>query len=213
MKSILPLSLLALFLLGATSLLWPFKTHNTVVSPGLDRNRPAGQITEGVSVSEVIPASFFNAGAQASADCIALRFGTYMRRNQGSIEVTFGQQATGHRWVIDTSRLNDNAYVNLCLQQPIQQGQPFWVTITGIDGARDRSPTVWLSANQSRAVQVNDKPMPGWGLALRLAKSREVSVHDLMRLNHGVFIAGFVISILIGLILLWQLFPRFRQTP
>ena len=213
MRSILPLSLVALFLLGAAGVLWPFQTHNVVVSPGLDKNRPAGQITSGFTVSETVPASFMGQDPAATADCIALRFATYMRRNEGTIEVTFGQEGLGHRWTLDASRLDDNAYVNLCLEQPIQPGKPFWIGVTGVDGAIGSAATVWLSATLDRSVLVNGTPQPGWGLALKLTQAKDVSLAELVRVDHGAFIAGFFASLLIGLLMLSHCLLRSSSPP
>lgn len=205
---------IALFLLAAGLLLLPFESHRVVHSPGLDRNRPAGQITTGFALVETVPASFM-AGLDpaAGADCIALRFATYMRRNQGRIEVSFGQQAHGHRWVLDASRLADNAYVNLCLDRPIDTTQPFWIGIQGLDGERDRSATVWLSAARGREVTINGAVRSDWGLALRLSQSRTVRLPDLVRLDHGVFLTGFLLSVAIGLLLLGECFARSGTLP
>ncbi len=213
MRSIIPLSLVALFLLGAAGVLWPFRTHNVLVSPGLDKNRPAGQITSGFTVSETVPASFMGSDPVATADCIALRFATYMRRNEGTIQVSFGQEGLGHRWTLDTSRLDDNAYVNLCLERPIQPGKPFWIEVSGVEGTSGSAATVWLSAAPDRSVLVNGTPQPGWGLALRLTQAKDVSLAELVRLDHGAFIAGFIASLLIGFLILSHCLLRSSSPP
>lgn len=198
-------AMVVLFLLAAAWLLMPFQSHRVVHSPGLDRNRPAGQVTADFALVEMVPASFM-AGLDPGleVDCIALRFATYMRRNRGRIDITFGQRDLGHRWRLDASRLADNSYVNLCLDQTIDLGEAFWIGIAGVDGEPDRSATVWLSASRDREVAVNGRTMPGWGLALRLTRSRQVELPHLLNLNHGVFIAGFLVSVAVGLIVLLQ---------
>jgi len=192
-----------LFLLAAGWLVMPFQSHRVVHSPGLDRNRPAGHITADFALVETVPASFMaGLDPEVEVDCIALRFATYMRRNQGRIDVTFGQGDLGHRWRLDASKLPDNTYVDLCLDQAIDSGKEFWIGVSGVDGERDRSATVWLSASRDREVAVNGRAMPGWGLALRLTQSRQVRLPQLLHLNHGVFVAGFLISIALGLLVL-----------
>lgn len=205
--------IVVLFLLSAATLLMPFQSHRVLHSPGLDRNRPAGQITADFALLETVPPSFMaGLDPEVEVDCIALRFGTYMRRNQGRIDVTFGQGDHGHRWRLDASKLDDNAYLDLCLDQPIDPEKKFWIAVSGLEGNRGRSATVWLSASRNREVAINGKAMPGWGLALRLTQSRQVRLPELLRLNHSVFIIGFLISVAIGLLVLLGP-PRSTSSP
>jgi hypothetical protein len=209
MKAALPI---LLFLVLAACVWLPFTSHDVVFNPGLDRNRPAGQITEGFSLSEAVPALMPDSSpADEQADCIALRFATYMRRNEGSVQVNWSQGDRGHRWVLDASRLEDNSYVDLCLDRPMDAAAPFILELSGLDGKPGSAATVWLTAQAETTTRVNGRDFPGVGLALRLSKQERVGPRDILGLNGGAFAAGFLCSVLIGILALLCFFHEDRR--
>lgn len=209
MKTMLPTLPIILFL-GLAACVWlPFTSHEVVFNPGLEKNRPAGQITEDFYLVESVPAltpGGLRTGEQV--DCIALRFATYMRRNEGSLQVTWSQGDRGHRWVLDASGLEDNSYVDLCLDRPMDASAPFVLEVSGVDGEPGSAATVWLMAHADAAIRVNGRDFPDVGLALRLSKEERVGPRDILGLDGGAFFVGFLCSILIGILALLCFFAK-----
>ena len=209
MKTMLPALPIILFLVLAACVWLPFTSHEVVFNPGLEKNRPAGQITEGFHLVESVPALMpggLRTGEQV--DCIALRFATYMRRNEGSLQVTWSQGDRGHRWVLDASALEDNSYVDLCLDRPMDASAPFVLEVSGVDGEPGSAATVWLTAHADAAIRVNGRDFPDVGLALRLSEEKRVGPHDILGLDGGAFFVGFLCSILIGILALLCFFAK-----
>ncbi len=203
MRPALSIFTLALFLAASACVWMPLTTHSVVFDPGLGKNRPAGQIVRGYSISEVVHPPQKSANiSDESVNCIALRFATYMRRNEGSLRVIWRQENRGHQWTVDTSRLEDNSFVDLCLDKPMDARKPFALEVLGLDGKPGSSATVWLTSSSGASVNVNGKELHGFGLALRLSKEERLTARDLFRLNGGAFAAGFLLSLLIGVLAL-----------
>lgn len=202
MKAALSIFPLAMFLAASASVWMPLTIHSVVFDPGLRNNRPAGQIIKGYSVSEVIHPPPKGAISGEPVNCIALRFATYMRRNEGLLRVIWRQENRGHQWTVNTTELDDNSFVDLCLDAPMDAGKPFALEVIGLNGKTGSSATVWLTSSSKANVNVNGKELHGFGLALRLSKEKRLTAGDLIRLDGGAFAAGFLLSFLIGILAL-----------
>ena len=203
MKTALSFLPVAAFLAASACVWMPLTTHSVVFDPGLDKSRPAGQIVRKFSVSEIVhPTQEGPDSSKEPVNCIALRFATYMRRNAGSLRVTWRQEDRGHQWTLDASKLKDNSFVDLCLDKPMDTGKPFALEVLGLDGKTGAAATVWLTSSNKANVNVNGRELRGYGLALRLSREERLTAPDFLRLNGGAFAAGFACSLLIGVLAL-----------
>lgn len=188
----------------AAALVWtPFETSETVYSTGLTRNKPAGQITNGFSLSQTIaPPKQNNAFITAPVDCFALRFATYMRENSGKIRVSWQQGGRSGQWMIDAGDLQDNSYVDFCLDSNFDTQREFKVDVQGIGGIPGKSATLWLTSASPGQAHIKGKGGVGLGMAFKLSSKQHLSLAEMIKLGHGAFALGWLCSLLTGILVL-----------
>lgn len=189
---------LVFFALLCMLALRPFTAHNVVLAAGTDRTQPLGEVIAGFVAEEHVPALGPLRGYAGGADCIALRFATYKRHNAGAIDVFWQQGQHAHRWRVDAAKLADNSYLDLCMQHRIDPALPFRLRVSGVDGVRGASATVWTSTARTHALLVGGERRDGRGLTFRLTHEKRMLPADILGIRHGMFALGALLLAMIG---------------
>jgi hypothetical protein len=213
MRAFAYLFLIALVTLEVIVVWRPYDTHTILYDAGLSDNKPAGQIVRHFHLTQTVPIHKLLAGrAVQSLDCFALRFATYRRKNTGAFSVRWQQQNRAHVWRVEAASLRDNTYVDFCPDGGINTQHPFQIDIQGLDGTSGHAATVWMTGGNPIPATINGTTSSKRGVSLRLTRKHHVRPLEILQLSKGAFAFGCFVSLVIGMLALTAMLPRYRDT-
>lgn len=199
-------------------LVWrPFDVRIATYKTAWRSNTPAGQIVDGFSVSQALPAGLVRISRPRKKsvhwhgphslrtlvmpNCFSVRFATYTRKNSGHLLVTWQQGSTKQSWRVAAAALVDNDYVDFCPRAGLDTDRDSRISIDGIDSAPGHAATVWLTKSKLAPAQTQSGHIGNRSLALQLAYLHHVGPKDIASLGRGAFLLSCVCSLGIGLLL------------
>ena len=208
-------ALLAIVLfVAAACLLWlPFDSYTTLYGTGPKGAVPAGEIRSDFrAVQQVRPgAAGTSRDTGTLKHCFAIRFATYARHNDGSLRVLWRQDQRQQQWLVETDDLVDNSYRHFCPEAAFSAYRPYRIEVSGVDGKPGKSATFWM-VDDARfgTVQLEAGEQPrNKAMALQGTARRHTAPAQIVRIDHGAWLIGWLCTLAIGIV---ALVSGFRAT-
>lgn len=184
--------------IAAACLVWlPVQIQSTLYGTQMEDPVPAGEITSGFSISQVVVPrpTHVPAAEGANRHCFGIRFATYMRRNSGRLGVEWQQGLQQRKWKVKAGSLADNTFRYFCPGMGFSARKPFLIRVSGISGRPGKSATLWLTADTSLGALERKS---GMALALDVVEDRRVGLAETLRVNRGAFLFGWLCTLLVA---------------
>lgn len=213
MKSMSPA--IALFVCAAALVWLPFESHEVLYA-----TRPAGAVAAGEIgpgfelVQRIHPVTEASIDANRRQHCFAVRFATYARRNDGSLQVHWRQDRRQQQWRVAADELIDNSYRHFCPDAAFDALQPYLIEVRGMDGKPGKSATLWLVGDTRLGIarlSAGEHP-PGKSLALQGSTRQRIGPAEIVRIDHGSWVVGWLCTLVIGTAALVRGFRGARET-
>lgn len=212
-----PAALIAIALfVAAAALLWrPFDSYTVLYGTRPGGAVPAGEIRADFElVQQVRPPVAIDASPSAGQQhCFAIRFATYARRNSGHLQVHWRQGPHAQSWRVRAADLADNTYRHFCPDAAFANGRPFQVRISGLDSEPGNAATLWLVADtRFGTARLLPAELPqGKSMALQGSTRNRVEAGEMVRINGGAYLIGWLCTLAIAILALARTFGRRGQ--
>ncbi len=192
--------------LAAAALLWlPFESYEVLYATRAAGAVPAGEIGPDFElVQRIHPVAEASADVSGRQHCFAIRFATYARHNEGSLGVHWRQDRRQQQWRVAADALIDNSYRHFCPDTEFDAYRPYLVEVRGMDGTPGKSATLWLVSDTSLGVAqlpTGEHP-PDKSLALQGSTRRHIGPPEVVRIDHGSWLVGWLCTLAAGVVAL-----------
>jgi len=192
---------LVVVLLGALLSIAPFDHKEVLFQSRPIDLVPAKQLISGTMVRQagLVP----SLGDKNNKICFGIQFATYARKNEGRLIVTWKQGASVQSWVILSRELADNHFHYFCPDKSIASNAHYAISILSKGSPVNHAPTVWLTSSTLLGVaKINDIEVSR-SLSLAFSSYKEVTFENILRVDRGSYLGGWLISLLVFMICMY----------
>lgn len=213
MKKQLSLIILVIAFVAAAGLLWlPFESYTVLYGTRPGGAVPAGEIRAEFQLAQQVRPPETVEIDNRQPHCFAIRFATYARSNEGELLVRWRQGSGTQIWQVAAADLIDNTYRHFCPDAAFAADRPFHVEIAGLTSPPGDAPTLWLvSDTRFGTARVPDGSPQGKSAALQGSTRNQTDAGEILRINDGAFLIGWLCTLVIGLLALMSTFGTTRD--